>query len=310
MKLCLQPHASQPQIPIGATDIYRYNRSMSQYCYIKGVLTPLEKAHISVQDRGFRFGDGVFETIAVYKGMPYQWELHMQRLKNGLQALGIPCDTDELRQPSLKLISKNRLVDATLRIAISRGVGSIGYLPTGPADSTVVIEANDRITPPIDPASLWLSDVEKPSPKALPVQFKLAQGVNSTLARMQAAVHGCLDGLQLNAHGDICEAGSANVFWRIGDVLYTPALDCGVLAGTTRDAVLRISPYKIEQGTYPLSHLEQADAMIVTNSNWQAMPITELRPNGWQFNGSVALAREIRSTLHKDIARYGTTHHA
>lgn len=283
---------------------------MTHYCYLNNAILPLEKAHISVQDRGFRFGDGVFETIAVYRGLPYQWELHMQRLKNGLQALDIPFNSDELRQPALQLVSKNGLSDATLRIAISRGVGSQGYLPTGAAQSTVVIEATKRITPPIDPATLWLAEVEKPSPKALPVQYKLAQGINSTLARMQAAQHGCLDGLLLNAHGDICEAGSANLFWRIGDTLYTPALDCGVLDGTTRAALLRLSPYKIEQGAYPLEHLQRADAVIATNTHWQAMPITALQPQGWEFPESVALAGALRAALHKDIEAYVAAHRA
>lgn len=283
---------------------------MIQYCHLNGRFVPLEKATVSVQDRGFRFGDGVFETIAVYRGMPYQWELHMQRLKDGLQALGIAYDTDNLRQPALKLVSKNGLVDATLRIAISRGVGSRGYLPISCASPTVVIEAHDRITPPIDPATLWLADVEKPSPKALPVQHKLAQGLNSILARMQAAQHGCLDGLLLNAHGDICEAGSANLFWLIGDVLYTPSLDCGVLAGTTRDALLRVSPYKIVQGAFPLDHLQQADALVATNSHWQVAPVTELRPNEWKFAQSVELAKALRGALHKDIAAYVAAHHA
>lgn len=283
---------------------------MKHFCYLNGQFAPLEKAAISVQDRGFRFGDGVFETIAVYHGIPYQWELHMQRLKDGLHALDIPFDTATLRAPALQLVSRNELSDATLRIAISRGIGSAGYLPTGSADSTVVIEANDRITPPIDPACLWLSEVEKPSPKALPIQFKLAQGVNSTLARMEAARHGCLDGLLLNAHGEICEAGSANLFWRIDDRLFTPALECGVLAGTTRDALLRISPYPVELGTYALEHLQQADAVVATNTHWQAMPVTELRPTGWTFNNSVALAQELRAALHKDISRYVAAHRA
>lgn len=283
---------------------------MTQFCYLNGHIVPLDKATVSVQDRGFRFGDGVFETIAVYKGLPYQWELHMQRLKDGLQAIDIPFDIKTLRQPSLQLISKNQLVDASLRIAISRGIGSVGYLPIGPANSTIVIEVTPRITPPVDAACLWLADIEKPSPKALPVQYKLAQGVNSTLARMQAAKHGCLDGLLLNAHGDICETGSANLFWRIDDTLYTPALECGVLAGTTRDALLRISPYQIEQGTYPLEYMRQADAVVATNTHWQAQPITELRPLGWQFAHSIALAHELRAALHKDIAAYVATHHA
>ncbi|MCH2546323.1 MAG: aminotransferase class IV [Alphaproteobacteria bacterium] len=283
---------------------------MTQYCYVNGRFTPLKKAQVSVQDRGFRFGDGVFETVAVYKGLPYQWDLHMRRLKCGLQALEIPFRISDLRQPALQLISKNGLVDATLRIAISRGVGSIGYLPTGPADSTLVIEATRRITPPIDPATLWLGEIEKPSLQALPVQYKIAQGVNSTLARIQAAKHGCLDSLLLNAHGNICEAGSANVFWQKGDTLFTPALDCGVLDGTTRSTILRLSPYKIEQGSFPLAHLKNADAMVATNSTWQAMPITELRPNNWQFPDSVALASALRSVLHKDIEAYAAAHRA
>lgn len=283
---------------------------MTQHSYVNGAFYPIEKAKISIQDRGFRFGDGVFETVAVYHGLPYQWELHMQRLKSGLQALDIPFDTASLRQPSLQLVSKNGLSDATLRIAVTRGIGSQGYLPTGGANSTVVIEATDRITPPADPARLWLADVEKPSPRALPVQHKLAQGVNSTLARMQAAKHGCLDGLLLNAQGDICEAGSANLFWRIGNTLHTPALECGVLAGTTREALLRISPYKVEQGRYPLDMLQQADALIATNTAWQAMPITALLPQGWEFPESVSLARLLRGALHKDIEAYAATHRA
>lgn len=283
---------------------------MTQFCYLNGTFVPLAKATVSVQDRGFRFGDGVFETIAVYSGIPYQWELHMQRLKDGLHVLDIPADLNALRAPSLQLITKNGLSDATLRIAISRGVGSSGYLPTGSADSTVVIEAHDRITPPLDPACLWLAEVEKPSPKALPVQFKLAQGVNSTLARMEAARHGCLDGLLLNARGEICEAGSANLFWRVDGKLHTPALECGVLAGTTRDALLRISPYPVEQGAYPLEHLQQADAVVATNAHWQAVPVAELRPTGWPFSNSTALAQELRGALHKDISRYVATHRA
>lgn len=283
---------------------------MTHYCTINGKTLPIEKAHISIQDRGFRFGDGVFETIAVYQGIPYQWELHMQRLRNGLHALDIPYNIDSLRQPSLQLVSKNGLSDATIRIAISRGVGSQGYLPTGAAQPTVVIEATQRHTPPIDPATLWLSDVEKPSPKALPVQHKLAQGINSTLARMQAAQHGCLDGLLLNAQGEICEAGSANLFWRVGDTLFTPALECGVLDGTTRAALLRISPYKIEEGHFRLRHLQEADAVIATNTNWQIMPISALRPNEWTFSESMELARELRAALHKDIEHYVTHHRA
>ena len=283
---------------------------MTQYCYLNGHFLATDRAHISVQDRGFRFGDGVFETIAVYSGMPYQWELHMERLKAGLSALTIPADTDQLRQPALQLISKNGLSDATLRIAISRGVGSIGYLPVGCACSTVVIEAFERLLPPPDPASLWLSSYEKPSPKALPVQFKLSQGLNSTLVRMEGASHGCQDGLLLNAAGHICETSSANIFWLKGETLYTPSLSCGVLNGTTRSAILRVSPYRVKEGAFSLDELQVADAIVMTNTAWQVMPVGSLKPTGWEWPGSTALAVQLRHALHQDVSAYVAAHHA
>lgn len=277
---------------------------MTQYTYVNGRFVAAHNASVSVQDRGFRYGDGLFETVAVYRGVPYQWELHMQRLAAGARVLGFPLDTDSLLSVAQRLLARNKLKDAGLRIAVSRGVGSIGYLPVGAADATVVMESAARITPPADPASLWLSDYEKPSPRALPVQFKLAQGLNSTLVRMEAAQHGCLDAIQLNAAGHITETSSGNIFWRVGDTLYTPSLECGLLAGTTRAAILRLSPYRVKEGFFDLSVLQNADALVVTNTNWQAMPVTEIKQGGWCFLHSVALARELRAVLQKDIDAY------
>lgn len=277
---------------------------MTQITYVNGSYVSAKNAVVSVQDRGFRYGDGVFETIAVHGGVPYQWELHLARLEAGLKALEIPAPSEDLLEVSLRLLARNDLSDASIRIAVSRGVGSRGYLPVGAASPTVVVEVQDRLAVPSDPATLWLSDIEKPSAKALPVEHKLAQGLNSTLVRMEAARHGCLDGLQLNAEDHITETSSANLFWRIGDALYTPSLDCGILAGTTRAALIRTTIYHIVEGPFKLEELQEADALIATNTNWLAMPVSHLAPNGWEFPESAKLASEIRAVLQKDIEHY------
>jgi len=272
------------------------------YCYLNGRFVKAASAKIPIQDRGFRYGDGLFETIAVYHSRPYQWDLHIARLKKGLEALEIPADISGVREAILKLLDKNKLTEATLRIAISRGSGSQGYLPIGCACPTILIEAHERVTPPANPSALWLSTYEKPSPQALPIACKTAQGLNATLVRMEASHHGCLDGLQLNKDGHITEASSANLFWKIGNVLYTPDEACGLLPGTTRAALMRLSPYEVKTGPYGLEILERADAVIVCNTQWQAMPIVELKPKGWKWPKSVELAQEMRTWLAKDIA--------
>lgn len=283
---------------------------MTQITYVNGSYVSAKNAVVSVQDRGFRYGDGVFETIAVYGGVPYQWELHMQRLDAGLKALEIPAPSEDLLEVCQRLLSRNTLADASIRIAISRGVGSRGYLPVGAATPTVVVEVQERHAIPSDAGTLWLSNIQKPSPKALPVEHKLAQGLNSTLVRMEAARHGCMDGLQLNTEDHIAETSSGNIFWRCGDALYTPSLDCGILAGTTRAALLRTTIYRIVEGPFKLDELQKADAVIITNTNWLAMPVSALVPNGWDFPESLKLASEIRAVLQKDIEHYVATRNA
>ncbi|MBV8939250.1 MAG: aminotransferase class IV, partial [Alphaproteobacteria bacterium] len=97
--------------------------------YLNDRFVPAGEASVSVQDRGFRFGDGVFETIALRRGEPYQWAFHMQRLEAGLAALRISFNTAPLLGICTELLARNGAESGLLRIAVSRGVGSQGYLP-------------------------------------------------------------------------------------------------------------------------------------------------------------------------------------
>src|SRR5438045_2826886 len=110
------------------------------WLYLDDRFVPVEEAAVHVQDRGFRFGDGVFETIGVYAGVPYQWEFHMERLERGLKALGIPFHIGPLVDVCDGLLLRNLMEDGLLRIAVSRGIGSRGYLPLPTCMPTLVVE--------------------------------------------------------------------------------------------------------------------------------------------------------------------------
>lgn len=256
---------------------------------------------IRAQDRGFRFGDGLFETIAVHGGAPYQWAFHMKRLAAGLAALRIDYDIAPLRRVALELMARNSVKDGLLRIAISRGVGSRGYLPLG-GEPTVVIEALEKPETPKNAVDLWQCSMEKISAKSMPISMKTAQGLASTLTRLEANERLCYDGLQMNAHGEICETGSANIFWLARGVLHTPSLSCGILEGSTRHAVLRTSPWPVKEGAYTLSALQEAEAVFITNASIGALAVAELKPLGWRWQSDRA-ASAIRARLEKDIAQ-------
>lgn len=271
--------------------------------FVNGTFCPAAEATVSAQDRGFRFGDGVFETIAVYNMVPYQWDFHMQRLAESLRALDIAYDINILRPTCDELIRRNRLAECTLRVAISRGVGSRGYLPLPGITPTLMIETLPRMAFYYDtPVTLWHTGIEKISARALPVHCKLAQGVNSMLARADAEAHRCFDALQVNAKGLVCETSSANLLWLKGETLHTPALSCGVLKGSTRHILLALSPWLVAEGEYTLQDLLQADAVMLCSSAIQVIPVGELQPEGWQWS-SVAQAQQLRTLLLQDIRR-------
>lgn len=280
------------------------------YCIVNGALVQADKAMVSIQDRGFRYGDGVFETLAVQDGVPYQFDWHLRRLADGLRAIHIRCEIDVIYEGCKTLLKKNKVESGLLRIQVTRGIGSIGYLPDSShakAGPTFVIETGPLPEVPAEAISLWLSSYAKTSPHALPVQYKLAQGLNSTLARLEANENHCFEALLLNEHGQLCETSSGNLFWVKDNRLYTPALSCGLLEGATRAAIIRLSPYLVHEIEAGIEALDEAEAVFITNVIWHAIPVGRLLPAGTHWH-STAVAQEFRARLAEDCARYCRAH--
>ncbi|MDX2113194.1 MAG: aminotransferase class IV [Alphaproteobacteria bacterium] len=268
------------------------------YVFINNKLLDSEKATISFEDRGFRFGDGVFETIAVTSGVPYQFDWHMERLRKGLHAIKISANLHQLHEQSRRLLKENQLKDGVLRIQVTRGIGSRGYLPDSKhpkAGATVVVETMPPPPPAPESASLIISAYEKITAESMPVQYKLCQGLNATLARIEATEKGAFDALLLNRDRMLCETSSGNLFWLKDGVLYTPMLSCGVLEGSMRAAVMRLSPYPVKEVRAVLAELESAQSVFITNALWPLVGINRIEgvAASWQAADTIALKEHI-----------------
>lgn len=272
--------------------------------YINGKLLPSGQALLSVDERGFRFGDGVFETIALHGGAPYLLEYHLQRLQAGLKALTLHANISFdaiIRDVAVA----NNAKEGIIRVYVSRGIGSQGYLPAMPAPApTVVVQWMPPITLLRSAVKLWLSTYEKISPRALPTHAKLAQGLNATLARMQARDNGCHDALQLSAGGHISETSSANIFWVKEGKLYTPALSTGALAGVTRRRVMELAGDVIETEA-GLDALQHAEEVFFTNASTGITSVEALLPSGYAWQ-STAMASLLTQKREADIKAYIT----
>src|SRR5262249_9052616 len=131
------------------------------FVIINNRLLPGSEATISIQDRGFKFGDGLFETLRVHRGVPYQFAMHLARLHSGLTALRIDADLTDIPAQCRELLRKNAVEDGLLRIQITRGSGSRGYLPMPETPPSVVIETAPLPQLPRTSLALWLSSYRK-----------------------------------------------------------------------------------------------------------------------------------------------------
>lgn len=202
-----------------------------------------ERAVVSVFDRGFLYGDGLFEAVRIFNGKPFRWAQHMQRLRQGAQFLKIklPFPPGELLAAALKLIAKNKMPDSVLRLVLSRGAGTPGYSPRDAKKPTVAMVL--RPAPDSKKAAQWkliTSSFRLPANDPL-AAFKTCNKLPQVLAKAEADAAGANEALLTNTNGFVVEAASSNLFWVKGRAIYTAPLMAGILPGVTREVVFEIA---------------------------------------------------------------------
>jgi branched-chain amino acid aminotransferase len=216
-----------------------------QQVWINGRMVPPESAQVSVFDRSFLYGDGLFETIGVRNGRPAFWNAHWERFTRGADFLGIRIGTGsaELRTAAEGLLAGNGVSRGVLRITLSRGCGTRGYSPRGANEPQLILAAFPDAGLQAAPRRLRLATasfrlgIEDPL-----TRVKSASKLLNVLARAEAEAAGADEALLLNTAGRMAEAGSGNLFWISGDRIWTPSLQEGALPGIARGILQEIAP--------------------------------------------------------------------
>lgn len=251
--------------------------------FLNDKFLPESEAHVSVFDRSFIYGDGLFETLRVYHGRPFRWTQHLGRLLSGTRLLRIqlPLSLSDLENRALELIKLNERPEAVLRIQISRGSGSLGYSPTGTKNPQVVMTVHPA--PNLSPSRPRTAKLRTSGWRlhsgGIFGSCKSANRLLHVLARAEAEAAGADEAIMLNELNHVAEASSANFFWIHGDRLWTPPLDSGPLDGITRRAVLELAPalgIKAGEKHLPVSAYKQVDAAFLTSSIQEITRVTHL----------------------------------
>ena len=248
---------------------------MAKLVFLNGQFVPEDQAVVSVFDRGFLYGDGLFEVIPVFNGKPFRWEQHLERFSHGAGLLKIkpPFASVELRNFTDQLIGKNQMPDALLRFSLSRGVGLRGYSPKGADAPTFVMTLHPLPgTSAQEPPQFKLVTSSLRLPVGEPLaQFKNANKLPQILARAEADDAGADEALLLNTDGNVVEGTTSNLFWIEGETVCTAPLASGILPGVTRSVVLEICGslgLKTDERNITSPQLAQTDGVFISLSSW------------------------------------------
>jgi len=210
--------------------------------FLNGQFVPETQAVVPVNDRGFMYGDGLFETLRVCGGRPFRLAQHLERMTRGADFLRIksPFTPKELQEFAGRLIEQNRMPDAILRVVLTRGPGERGYTPPVGGRPTMVMTLHPA--PPLDQPVAWhLVTSSYRIPAADPLaSFKTLNKLTHVMARQEAVEQGADEALLVNTNGEVSEATSGNLFWVYQDRICTVPTGRGVLPGITRAVVLEI----------------------------------------------------------------------
>jgi aminodeoxychorismate lyase len=247
--------------------------------FLNGEFVPADRAVVSVLDRGFLYGDGLFETLLVSNARPFRWDQHWQRLEQGASFLGIeaPFPAQAARQAINRLIHENQTREALARITLSRGVGPRGYSPRGANSPTFAITLHSAPPAPdptrpvrwkLQTASFRLNHQD------LLAQFKTANKLAQVLARAEVEADGADEALLLNDRDQVVEAATGNLFWVEDGVVLTPPIE-GILPGVTRQAVLELcaaTGITTREDSPDLARLQHSDGVFISLSSFGVVP--------------------------------------
>jgi branched-chain amino acid aminotransferase len=257
--------------------------------WLNGRIVDGDRPHLSVFDRGFLLGDGIFETLRATRGAPVELEEHLIRLRDSAAGLGIPLPRDverRLEAGIIELLAANGLGgphgDASVRITVSRGVfHGRGLLPTDEtAEPTIAIQAWPIAPPPpghLEAGLHLVASAVRRDPESPLAALKTTSRADYVYARLEARKAGADDAIFLTIDGHLSEATSANLFVVREAELATPSLACAILPGTTRSWILAWATevgLATQEGWLTTRDLAEADEAFLSSSVAGILPVT------------------------------------
>lgn len=294
---------------------------MATLVNVDGALVEPARATVSVFDRGFLYGDSVYEVVRTYGGRTFELDAHLARLAHSAERIGLalPWDARRTSAELARTLEAARGGDVRdpeaapwnvdeqyARILVTRGAGELGLDPALAVDPKSIVIVQPMRGPPArayaEGVKATVVGVERNSPRAVDPSAKTGAHLNHVLAVREARASGAYEALLLDDHGFVTEGSSSNVFAVRAGRLRTPPLAAGILEGVTRGIVLalaRASAVPADEVPMRPDDLAAADEIFITSTVREIVPVTRL---GERIVGD-GRPGEVTRRLHAEFRR-------
>ena len=248
--------------------------------YLNGEFMPIEDARIPVLDRGFIFGDGVYEVIPVYSRHPFRLAEHLRRLQNSLDSIKLANPNDDATWTRLigRLVELNEPQDQSLYMHITRGPAKRDHAFPKEIHPTVFLMSNPLTTPPRQQVSEGVQAITAVDNRWLRCDIKAIALLPNVLLRQEAVEAGCVEAVLLR-DGFMTEGAASNIFVVRNNILLAPPKNHLMLPGITYDVVLELAQANgIRHAVREIAEAElrSAQEIWLTSSTREVLAITRL----------------------------------
>ncbi len=292
--------------------------------YVNGRIAKAEDAVIPVYDHGFVYGEGIYETLRTYGGVPFLYDQHAARLRASAAHLQLEVpfsDTDLLGWINETAAAAGPMDEAYIRVLLTRGIGELSYdLRATPVPSLVIIVKPLEETPArmaAEGIAVALVSVLRNHPGSVNPIIKSNNLLNNALAMQEAKRRDCEEGLMCNYRGELSECSQANFFLVRGGAALTPRTEAGLLEGITRAFLFEVgreAGIEVRSEVLGPDDLATADEAFITSTTRELSAVTRIddRPVGSGRPGPVTLRllEAYQRRARQITARPGAASHA
>lgn len=278
-----------------------------EYVIVDDKVLDRTEAKVDIEDRGYQFGDGVYEVIRVYNGKMFTGIEHLNRLAESAEKIRmkLPYSPEELLARMEELISKNEVETGTVYMQFTRGTSPRNHVFPGEEVATTFVAYTRKVPRPVDPMEKGVRAILDEDIRWLRCDIKSLNLLGNLLSKQKAAEAGCFEAI-LHRGETVTEGSHSNISIVKDGVVITHQADNHILNGISRQKVLEICRNEgipFEERAYTLEELSSADEVFSSGTTVEVMPVVEVagKPVGNGQPGPVT--RKLQTLFKAEIER-------